>query len=169
MDTISWGAESIIVCFQPSRCFVEPELIHFACHRVVSHILKRVLDPIVELDEQMFGVLKALDLPLMLLTRFPGDELSYNVMSSLAKQELSSRFFVGVMTDSPFVNTVGMTTPPFITVFNVLDETMPTYHGPFERTAVLKFANKVSSPLVRQCDLSSLVSFMKVKTLEILF
>jgi len=130
----------------------------------VSHVLKRVLDPIIELDEQLFGALKALDLPLLVLTRTQDDDLSFNLMSSLARQELSGRFFVGVMTDSPFADTVG-TTPPFVTVFNVLDETIPTYHGPFERTAVLEFANKVSSPLVRPFDLSGLVSFMKVKIL----
>ena len=54
---------------------------------------------------------------------------------------------------------------PTVTVFNVLDETIPMYQGPFERTAVLEFANKVSSPLIRQFDLSSLVSPMKVKVL----
>jgi len=130
----------------------------------VSHVLKRVLDPIIELDEQLFGAMKALDLPLLVLTRTQDDDLSFNVMSSLARQELSGRFFVGVMTDSPFADTVGAT-PPFVTVFNILDESIPTYHGPFERTAVLEFANKVSSPLVRQFDLSGLVSFMKVKIL----
>jgi protein disulfide-isomerase A1 len=164
MDALPGGAESIIVCFRPSYCLAEPELIYFTDHRVVSHVLKRVLDPIVELDEQRFGAMKALDLPLLVLTRTRDDDLSFNVMSSLARQELSGRFFVGVMTDSPFAETVG-TTPPFITAFNGLDETIPTYQGPFERTAVLEFANKVSSPLIRQCDLSSLVSFMKVKVL----
>jgi hypothetical protein len=130
----------------------------------VSHVLKRVLDPIVELDEQRFDAMKTLDLPLLVLTRTRDDGLSFNVMSSLARQELLGRFFVGVMTDSPFAGTVE-TTPPFVTVFNVLDETIPTYQGPFERTAVLEFANKVSLPLIRQLDLSSLVSFMKVKVL----
>ena len=164
MDTLPGTAESIIVCFRPIRGLAEPELIHFTGHRIVSHVLKRVLDPIVELDEQRFGAMKTLDLPLLVLTRTRDDDLSFNVMSSLARQELSGRFFVGVMTDSPFAGTVG-TTPPFVTVFNMLDETIPTYQGPFERTAVLEFANKVSSPLIRQCDLSSLVSFMKVKVL----
>ena len=164
MDALPGDAESIIVCFQPSHCLAESELIHFAGYRVVSHVLKRVLDPIVELDEQRFSVMKTLDLPLLVLTRTRDDGLSFNIMSSLARQELSGRFFVGVMTDSPFVGTVGAT-PPFVTVFNVLDETIPTYQGPFERTAVLEFANKVSSPLIRQCDLSSLVSFKKVKVL----
>lgn len=127
---------------------------------VVSHVLKRVLDPIVELDEQRFGAMKTLDPPLLVLTRTRDDDLSLNVMSSLARQELSGHFFVGVMTDSPFAGTVG-TTPPFVTVFNVLDETIPTYQGPFERTAVLEFANKVFLPLIRQFDLSSLVSSVK--------
>jgi hypothetical protein len=108
--------------------------------------------------------MKTLDLPLLVLTRTRDDDLSFNVMSSLARQELSGRFFVGVMTDSPFAETAG-TTLPFVAAFNGLDETIPTYQGPFERTAVLEFANKVSSPLIRQCDLSSLVSFMKVKVL----
>ena len=165
MDALPGAAESTIVCFRPSHGLVEPELIHFTGHRIVSHVLKRVLDPIVELDTQLFGVLKSLDVPLMVLTHSRDDEMSFNVMSTLARQELSSRFFVGVMTDSPFVNTVETTTPPFITVFNVLDETVPTYHGPFERTAVLAFANKVSSPLVRRFDSSGLLSFMKVNTL----
>ena len=165
MDALPGVAESIIVSFRPGYCLAEPELIHFTGYRVVSHILKRVLDPIIELDEQLFGALKALDLPLLVLTRTQDDDLSFNLMSSLARQELSGRFFVGVMTESSFVNTVGTTTPPFVTVFNVLDETIPTYHGPFERTAVLEFANKVSSPLVRPFDLSGLVSFMKVKIL----
>lgn len=164
MDPLPGVAESIIVCFWPSYCLAEPELIHFTAHRVVSHVLKRVLDPIVELDERLFGAMKTLDLPLLVLTRTRDDDLSFNVMSSLAQQELSDRFFVGVITDSPFAGTVG-TTPPFVTVFNVLDETIPTYQGPFERTAVLEFANKVSSPLVRRVDASSLVSFMKVKVL----
>jgi protein disulfide-isomerase A1 len=162
MDALQGDAESIIVCFQPSHCLAEPELIHFTGHRIVSHVLKRVLDPIIELDEQRFSVMKTLDLPLLVLTRTRDDGLSFNVMSSLARQELSDRFVVGVMTDSPFAG-IDETTPPFVTVFNVLDETIPTYQGPFERTAVLAFANKVSSPLIRQLDLSSLVSSMKVK------
>ena len=165
MDALPGAAESTIVCCRPSHCLVEPELIHFTGHRVVSHVLKRVLDPVVELDTQLFGVLKSLDMPLMVLTHSRDDEMSFNVMSTLARKELSSRFFVGVMADPPFVNTVETTTPPFVTVFNVLDETVPTYHGPFERTAILDFANKVSSPLVRQFDLSGLVSLMKVKPL----
>src|SRR6266480_4049290 len=164
MGTIPGGAESIIVCFRPSLFPAEPELIHFDGHRLVSHVLKRVLDPIIELDEQRFHAMKTLDLPLLVLTRTRDDSLSFNIMSSLARQELSDRFFVGVMTDSPFAGTVGAT-PPFVTIFNVLDETTPTYQGPFERTAVLEFANKVSSPLIRQSDLSSLVSFKKVKVL----
>jgi protein disulfide-isomerase A1 len=134
----------------------------------VSHVLKRVLDPIVELDEQRFGAMKSLDLPLLVLTRTWDDDLSFSVMSSLARHELSGRFFVGVMTDSPFAG-IGGTTPPFITVFNVLDETIPTYQGPFERASVLEFANKVASPLIRQFDLSGLVSFMKVRVLRIPF
>jgi len=164
MDTIPGGTESVIVSFQPSCCLSEPALIYFTGYRLASHVLKRVLDPIIELDEQMFGSMKALDLPLLVLRRTRDDDFSFNVMSSLARQELSGRFFVGVMTDSPSADTIG-TTPPFVTVFNALDETIPTYHGPFERAAVLEFANKVSSPLVRQMDLSGLVSFMKVKLL----
>lgn len=164
MDALPGDAESIIVCFRPGHCPAEPELIHFTGHRVVSHVLKRVLDPIIELDEQRFGAMKTLDLPLLVLTRTRDDDLSFNVMNSLARQELSGHFFVGVMTDSSFAGTAGAT-PPFVAVFNVLDETIPTYQGPFERTAVLGFANKVSSPLIRQFDLSSLVSSMKVKVL----
>jgi hypothetical protein len=164
MVALPGNAESIIVCLRPSYCLADPELIHCTGHRVVSHVLKRVLDPTVELDEQLFSAMKTLDLPLLVLTRAGDDDLSFNVMSSLAQQELSGRFFVGVMTDSPLTGTVG-NTPPFITVFNVLDETIPTYQGPFERTAVLEFANNVSSPLIRQFDSSSLVSFMKVKVL----
>lgn len=165
MDALPGDAESIIVCFRPSHCLAKPELIHFTGHRVVSHVLKRVLDPIVELDEQRFGAMKTLDLPLLVLTYTRDDDLSFNVMSSLARQELSGHFFVGVMTDPPFAGTAGAM-PPFVAVFNVLDETIPTYQGPFERTAVLEFANKVSSPLIRQFDLSSLVSSMKVKVLR---
>jgi hypothetical protein len=118
MDAIPGGAESIIVSFRPSCCLSESALIYFTGYRVVSHILKRVLDPIVELDEQLFSAMKALDLPLLVLTRTRNDDFSFNVMSSLARQELSGRFFVGVMTNSPFADTVG-TTPPFLTVFNV--------------------------------------------------
>ena len=106
--------------------------------------------------------MKTLDLPLLVLTYGPEDGSSFNVLKSLAELELSGRFFVAAMADPPF-NDAAEITPPFVTVFNVLDETIPTYHGPFERHAVLEFANKVSSPLIRQFDLSSLVSFMKVK------
>ena len=88
----------------------------------MSHVLKRVLDPIVELDEQRFGAMKALDLPLLVLTRTRDDGLSFNVMSSLARQELSGHFFVGVITDSPFAGT----TPPFVTVGIVTCSTSPS-------------------------------------------
>lgn len=124
--------------------------------------MKRVLDPIIELDESRFNTLKTLDIPLLVLTRDRDDESSFNIMQSLADQELSDRFFVGVVADSSFTDATG-TTPPFLTVFNGLDESTPTYQGLIERTAVLSFANKVSSPLIRRFDSSSLVSFMKVK------
>jgi len=108
--------------------------------------------------------MKALDLPLLLLTSTPDDDKSFNILNSLAERELSDRFFVAVMTDSPSSDVAEMT-PPFVTVFNTLDETIPTYNGPLERTALLAFASKVSSPLIRQFDLSSLVTFMKVNGL----
>lgn len=88
-------------------------------------------------------------------------------MSSLAQQELSSNFFVGVMTGLSFAETFGIT-PPAVTVFNVLDETVPTYQGPFERANLLDFAKKASSPLIKQIDLSNLGSFIKVNLFEIL-
>jgi len=108
--------------------------------------------------------MKGLDLPLLVLTSTLDDDKSFNILNSLAERELSDRFFVAMMTDSPFIDVAEMTSP-FVTVFNILDETIPTYNGPLERTALLGFANKVSSPLIRQFDLSSLVSFMKVNGL----
>jgi len=133
-------------------------------YRIVSHVLKRVLPPIVKLDQQRLNVMKVLDLPLLVLRSTLDDDKSFNILNSLAERELSDRFFVAMMTDSPFIDVAEMTSP-FVTVFNILDETIPTYNGPLERTTLLGFANKVSSPLIRQFDLSSLVSFMKVNGL----
>lgn len=127
----------------------------------MSHALTRVLDPLVELNEQQFSVMKALDLPLLVLTRTEDDMMSHNIMNSIAQQDLSGRFFVGVMTNALSGQAVEYK-PPYLTAFNVLDETVPTYQGPFERTLVLEFANNVSSPLIRQFDSFSLVSFMAV-------
>jgi protein disulfide-isomerase A1 len=130
----------------------------------MSHMLKQVLEPIFEVDEQRFHTVKALDLPLLMLTRDPDDEPSFEVLRSLARKELSDRFLVGVTSDATLAGVAG-TTPPFLAVFNVLDETIPKYEGPIERNAVLEFANKVSSPLIRQLDLAGLAAFMKVVSL----
>jgi protein disulfide-isomerase A1 len=162
MDAIPRSAEIIVVCFRTRCCLVKPVLIHFTGQRIVSQVLKRVLDPIVELDEQRFNIMKALDVPLLVLNRAPDDEFSLKTMSSLAQQELSGRFFVGVVTDSSFTGTVP-TTIPFLTVHNVLDEVTPTYQGPFELSSVLDFANTVSSPLISRFDSSTLANFVKVK------
>ena len=124
-------------------------------------MLKRVLDPIIELDEQKFSTMKSLDFPLLVLARPFGDDMSFGIMSSLAQQELSDSFFVGTMNELPFGDTSGNTAPA-VAVFNVLDETIPTYQGSFERPALLEFVSKVSSPLIKQIDLSNLGSFMKV-------
>lgn len=93
----------------------------------------------------------------MALTRAEDDDSSLNLMASLAKEELAEDFFVGVMSGSQ-----SGTSRPFITVYNVRDETTPKYDGPFEKKAILHFANLVSQPLIRQFDMSTIVSFMKV-------
>jgi hypothetical protein len=119
------------------------------------------LDPVIELDEQRLNIMKALDIPLLVLTCARDDESSLKIIRSLAQQELSSRFFVGLMTDSSFAGAIE-TAAPFLTVFNALDQAIPMYDGPFATDKVLEFANKVSSPLIRQFDTSSLAMFMKV-------
>lgn len=128
--------------------------------------MKRVLDPIIELDQQRFDVIKALDLPLLMLTRTEDDTMSHEIMDALAEQDLSGRFFMGVTTKPLFDEAVGAS-PPFLATFNVLDETVPTYQGPFERTAVLEFANHVASPLIREFDTSSIVTFMKINVFKL--
>lgn len=105
--------------------------------------------------------MKTLDLPLLVLTCAKDDDSSLSIMKSLAQKELSNRFFVGVITNSPFTDTVA-TELPSISVFNIFDDTVPTYEGPFERTAILEFADKVSKPLIRQLDLPNLGDLMKV-------
>lgn len=101
--------------------------------------------------------MKYLEIPLMALTPAKDDASSTSLLASLATEELAKDFFVGVMP-----NTQSGTNEPFITVYNVRDETLPKYYGPFEKEAILQFASLVSQPLVRQFDMSSIVSFMKV-------
>lgn len=125
--------------------------------RLVTHVLKQVTNSLVELDEERLAVMKSLGIPLMALTPAEGDDSSINLMASLAKEELAKDFFVGVMS-----GVQSITIEPFITVYNVRDETTPKYDGPFEKEAILHFASLVSQPLVRQFDMSSIVSFMKV-------
>lgn len=127
------------------------------CIRLVTHVLKQVTNSIVELDEERFTIMKQLGVPLMVLTRAGDGDSSLNLMASLAKEELAEDFFVGVMSGAQ-----SGTNKPFITVYNVRDETTPKYDGPFEKKAILHFASLVSQPLIRQFDMSTLVSFMKV-------
>jgi hypothetical protein len=119
--------------------------------------LKQVTNSHIELNEERFAVMKNLDIPLMVLTPAEDDESSIHLMASLAREELAKDFLVGVMSDAQ-----STTKESFITVYNIRDETTPKYDGPFEREAVLRFASLVSQPLIRQFDMSSLVSFMKV-------
>lgn len=112
-----------------------------------------------ELDEQQLSVMRNLDLPLMVLTCSHDDEASIGMLSSLAENELSQNFFVGVTPSSQIDQKI----TPFVTVSNILDETTPKYDGPFEREGLATFANLVSKPLVRQFDLSAIVSFMKAR------
>lgn len=123
----------------------------------MTHVLRQVTDSLVELDENRFAVMKNLDIPLMVLSRAEDDVSSTALMTSLAREELAKDFFVGVMSD-----TQSEKKNSFITVYNVRDETTPKYDGPFEKDAILHFAGLVSQPLIRQFDMSSLVSFMKV-------
>ncbi|EEA19252.1 protein disulfide isomerase, putative [Talaromyces marneffei ATCC 18224] len=123
---------------------------------LVTHVLRQVTDSLVELDENRFAVMKNLDIPLMVLSRAEDDVSSTALMTSLAREELAKDFFVGVMSD-----TQSEKKNSFITVYNVRDETTPKYDGPFEKDAILHFAGLVSQPLIRQFDMSSLVSFMK--------
>lgn len=127
------------------------------CARLVTHVLKQVTNSLVELDEERFTVMKHLGIPLMVLTRGEDDETSLTLMASLAKEELAKDFFVGVMSGGQ-----SGTEEPFITVYNVRDEITPEYDGPFEKKAILHFASLVSEPLIRQFDMSTIVSFMKV-------
>ncbi|KAH8703563.1 thioredoxin-like domain-containing protein [Talaromyces proteolyticus] len=130
---------------------------------IVTKVLKQVLNSIVQLDEHQFDVMKSLDLPLMVLTRHKGEEFSYQLIDSLAQQELSANFFLGeIGFDSPLLADVTKSvTPPFITVFNSRDETTPTYDGTFDMESLLEFLNKVSSPLITELRLDNLVGFME--------
>lgn len=123
------------------------------------------MDPVIKLDEQKFSVMKNLDRPLMVLTRSEDDNASSEIVHSLARQEFSEAVFIGEIQDSsPLL--AGFVTgrkPPFITVFSARDETTPIYDGPFERDQLLKFASKVSSPLVTPLQLDNIVDFMEVK------
>ncbi|EED12129.1 protein disulfide-isomerase, putative [Talaromyces stipitatus ATCC 10500] len=122
----------------------------------LTHVLKRVTNSFVELDEDRFAIMKTLDLPLIAVTRAKDDDSLIDLIASLANEELAEDFFVGVIPDAESTRKDSL-----ITVFNVLDETTPKYHGPFEKHAILRFASLVSQPLIRQFDMSSLVSFMK--------
>lgn len=139
-------------------------LLELTYHSLVSHVLKQVLGPITELDEERLDIMKSLDMPLMLLTRTDNDASSFSIMNTVAQQHLSEKFFVGVMT-SPAAHDESASKLPFLTTFNALDDTRPTYHGPLEASAILEFASHVSSPLIRQFESSSLVSFMDVSTI----
>ena len=108
--------------------------------------------------------MKALEIPLLVLTCSQDDATSLDMMTSLAQQHLSQRFFVGVMTDSASAGTG----PPLLTAYNMLDETIPTYRGPFESNALLEFADNVSSPLIRQFDAFALRTSIEVKGLQFL-
>ncbi|KAF3387884.1 Protein disulfide-isomerase [Talaromyces pinophilus] len=123
---------------------------------LVTHVLKQVTKSLVKLDEERFTVMKSLGIPLMALTPAAEDDSSINLMASLAKEELAKDFFVGVMSAAQ-----SGTNAPFITVYNVRDEATPKYDGPFEKEAILHFSSLVSQPLIRQFDMSSIVSFMK--------
>jgi protein disulfide-isomerase A1 len=125
--------------------------------RLLTHVLKQVTNSLVKLDEERFTVMKSLGIPLMALTPAAEDDSSINLMASLAKEELAKDFFVGVMSAAQ-----SGTKAPFITVYNVRDEATPKYDGPFEKEAILHFASLVSQPLIRQFDMSSIVSFMMV-------
>lgn len=133
--------------------------------RIVSHVLKQVIDPVTKLDAQKFSVMKSLDRPLMVLTRREDDASSSDLMDSLARQEFSNFAFVGELeANSPLL--AGFATgrrPPFIMVFNARDETTPVYDGPFERDELLKFFSTVSSPLITPLQLDNIMEFMQVK------
>ena len=121
--------------------------------------MKRVLGHVVELDDRRFNALNTLDMPLLVLNRGRDDETSLDMMTSLAEQHLSNRFIVGVMTGPESVGKESS----FLTVHNALDETTPTYDGPFENDALLQFAESVSSPLIKKFDAFTLRNSMEVK------
>lgn len=136
--------------------------------RIVSHVLKQVIDPVTKLDEQNFSVMKSLDRPLMVLTREEDDVSSSNIMYSLARQEFFDFAFVGELeVDSPLLTEFATgRKPPFITVFSAQDETTPVYDGSFEKDELLKFSKKVSSPLITSLQLDNIVEFMQVNEIH---
>lgn len=96
----------------------------------------------------------------------PQSQLSSDTVISQVADSLHGKdFFVLRTSDMSFTGEVGaQLQPPFLTVFNALNEATPLYDGKYEVGAILSFAKKTASPLVSRLDYNAYVQLTQSNT-----
>ncbi|OAP65329.1 hypothetical protein AYL99_01301 [Fonsecaea erecta] len=104
----------------------------------------------------IFDTLKSLDIPVLLFTESEDETSQMSTVITQVADKLHDRFLVATTTDLTLAEEVDAQ-PPFVVVWNSLDEVKPVYHGKLETGRILKFAEKASTPVVGRLDLQSYI------------
>jgi len=123
--------------------------------------LSEILPPVTKLDQELLQILGTLDKPLLVAVISEDDAASSRAFEEAAAS-LRSDFVLGTVSGLQ-LGGLGSLQQPSLVVFNILDETNPTYDGPFETSEIISFAKKASSPLVGKLELARLKEYIQVR------
>ncbi|OQV08632.1 hypothetical protein CLAIMM_12873 [Cladophialophora immunda] len=153
-----------ITSYPTIRLFHGPTQIRYRGRFKSSSIVTKVLQTMVPLfsqpDGQIFDTLKSLDIPLLLFADSEDETSQLSTVISQVADKLRGKFFVATTTDLTLAEEENAQ-PPFVVVWNALDEVKPAYRDKLETGPILRFAGKVSTPLVGRLDLKSYIDHTK--------
>ncbi|OAL34855.1 hypothetical protein AYO20_05815 [Fonsecaea nubica] len=103
-----------------------------------------------------FGTLKSLDVPLLLFVVSEDEAPELSTVRGQVAEKLQDKFLVVTTTNLTLAEEADIP-PPFVVVWNSLDEVKPIYRDDFEMGPILKFAEQTSTPVIGRLDLKSYI------------
>ncbi|KAH0845729.1 hypothetical protein FOPE_11856 [Fonsecaea pedrosoi] len=94
---------------------------------------------------EAFGTLKSLDVPLLLFVVSEDEAPELSTVRAQVAEKLQDKFLVATTTDLTLAEEADIP-PPFVVVWNSLDEVKPIYRDKFEMGPILRFAEQTSTP-----------------------
>ncbi|OAG39872.1 hypothetical protein AYO21_05938 [Fonsecaea monophora] len=111
---------------------------------------------------EAFGTLKSLDVPLLLFVVSEDEAPELSTVRAQVAEKLQDKFLVATTTDLTLAEEADIP-PPFVVVWNSLDEVKPIYRDKFEMGPILRFAEQTSTPVIGRLDLKSYIDHTQSK------